>query len=111
LANLRPEYHHVIFTPSDIITWFYKPKPSHDVETKPTMLETYFFGGSYSTSRHLRLERIVNLSGTRWITRNTHFHWNVYKESVKSKLYQSTKLYMKYFIKHIKMIISKQIHF
>jgi hypothetical protein len=28
------------------------PRPSHDVETKPTLLETYFFGGSSSTSRH-----------------------------------------------------------
>jgi hypothetical protein len=27
------------------------PKPSHDVKTKPTLLETYFFGGSSSTSR------------------------------------------------------------
>jgi hypothetical protein len=41
----------VIFTLSDIITWFYKPKP-HDVETKPILLETYFFGGSSSMSRH-----------------------------------------------------------
>jgi hypothetical protein len=33
LDNLRPECRHVIFAPSDVITWFYKPKPSHDVET------------------------------------------------------------------------------
>jgi hypothetical protein len=87
LANLRPECRHVIFTLSDIITWFYKPKPSHDVETKPTLLETYFFGGSSSTSRHYLTtrsrhvhdndncrKRDVNLSGTRWITRITVTH-------------------------------------
>jgi hypothetical protein len=53
LANLRPECRHMIFTPSDVITWFYKPKPSHDVKTNRTLLETYYFGGSSSTTSQL----------------------------------------------------------
>jgi hypothetical protein len=62
-----------------IFTSMMPSKPSNDVETKPTQLETYFFGGSSSTSRHYLTtrsrhvhdsrERVVNLSGTRWITR------------------------------------------
>jgi hypothetical protein len=54
------------------ITWFYKPKPSHDVETKQTLLEMYFLDHLQRhviTSRLVRSERVVNLSGTRWITR------------------------------------------
>jgi hypothetical protein len=76
LANLRPECRHASFTPSDVITRFYKPKPSHDVETKPTLLETYFFRWIIFNVTSLphdsfptRSRWVVNVSGTRWITR------------------------------------------